>query len=97
MYLYRKSRPDTHFTVCQCARFTHDPRRIHNDSVNSICRYLDGTQGKGLNFEPNSDMKLNFYVDKTISGLWKHEDDHDNVCVKSRTGYVMSLLGFTFH
>ena len=50
-----------------------------------------GTQGKGSTFHPNSDMNLDFYVDADFAGLWKHEDDQDHVCVKSRTVYIMTL------
>ena len=36
MYLSRKSRPHIHFSVHQCSRFTHNPRRSNSESVNSI-------------------------------------------------------------
>ena len=32
----RNSRSDIHFAVHQCARFTHNPRSIHAESVKSI-------------------------------------------------------------
>ncbi len=38
-------------------------------------------------------MKLDCYVDADFAGLWRHEDDQDPVCVKSRTGYVLTLAG----
>ena len=34
---------------------------------------------------------LNLFVDADFAGLWTHEDDQDLVCVKSRTGYVVTL------
>ena len=49
-----------------------------------------------MTFDPNSDMKMDFYVDADFLGLWKHEDKQDPMFVKSRTGYVMTLGGFTF-
>ena len=42
-------------------------------------------------------MKLDFYADADVLGLWKHEDDQDPVCVKSTTGYVMNIGGFPFN
>ena len=36
-------------------------------------------------------MRLHCYVDEDYAGLWKYENDQDPVCVKSRTGYVMTL------
>ena len=56
--LSRNSRSDIQFAVNQCARLIHNPRRIHSESVNSICQFLVGTQGQVLAFDPNSDMKL---------------------------------------
>ena len=63
IYLSRNSRPNIHFVVHQCARFTHNPRRDHTESVNRICLYLIATQGQGLTFDPNSYMKLDCSVD----------------------------------
>ena len=36
-------------------------------------------------------MDINCYVDADFAGLWGYEDDQDPVCVKSRTGYVLTL------
>ena len=90
MYLSNNSRPDIHFSIKQCDRFTHN---IHSDSVKRICLYLFVTQEQVLTFKPNSDMKLDCYVDADFAGLWKHKDDQDSVFVKSSTGYVMTLVG----
>ena len=97
MYLSSNYRPDINFEVHQCARFTHNSSRNHTEAVNSICRYLVGTQGQGLTFEPNSDMNMDCYVDADFSGIWKHEDDQDPVCVKSRTFYGMTLGVFPLY
>ena len=70
VYISRKSRPDIQFAVHHCSRSTHNPSRIHDESVNRICRYLVGNQGHGLTFDPNSDMKLDFYVDAYFLGIW---------------------------
>jgi hypothetical protein len=93
MYLSSNSRPDIQFAVHQCARFTHMPRKSHAEGVKRICRYLAGTLDKGLVISPDKDLKLDCYVDADFAGLWKHEDDQDPVCVKSRTGYVFTLGG----
>ena len=92
-YLSRNSRPDIHSAVRQCARLTQNPRRSHSEEVKRTFHYLVGTQGKCLTFNPNSDMKLDCYVDADFAGLWKHKDDQDSVFVKSSTGYVMTLVG----
>ena len=36
-------------------------------------------------------MELDLYVDADFAGLWGHEHDKDPVCVKSRTGYLITL------
>ena len=42
-------------------------------------------------------LSLDCYVDADFAGLWSYEDDQDHVCVKSRTGYVMTLGGSPVH
>ena len=63
MYLSSNSRTDIQFSVQQCSRITHDPSKSHAEAVKRICHYLVRTQGQGLNFDLNSDMKLDCYVD----------------------------------
>ena len=36
-------------------------------------------------------------MDAYSAGLWKHEDDQYPVCVKSGTGYVMTLVVYPLH
>ena len=93
LYLSSNSRPDIQFAVHQCARFTHSPRASHAEAIKRIARYLAGTQERGLLFMPDPNVKLDCYVDADFAGLWRHEDDQDPVCVKSRTGYVFTLAG----
>ena len=58
-----------------------------------ICRYLQGVKDNGLLFQPSNDLQLDCYVDADFAGLWNYESDQDPVCVRSRTGYVMTLGG----
>ena len=62
IYLSLKSGTDIQFLVYNWAVFTHNTRRGHDEAVNSICRYLVETQGQGLTFDPNSDMKMDCYM-----------------------------------
>jgi hypothetical protein len=48
---------------------------------------------KGLEFKPSKAMELDLYVDADFAGLWNYEDNQDPVCVKSRTGYTITLGG----
>jgi hypothetical protein len=58
IYLSSNSRPDIQYAVHQCARFTHFPKKSHEDAILRICRYLQGTKDKGLQFNPNNNMTL---------------------------------------
>ena len=93
MYLAGNSRPDIAFAVHQCARFTHAPRKSHEQAVKRICRYLRGTRDRGLIFSPSDGnaLQLDCYVDADFAGLWGTEDDQSPMSVKSRTGYVLLL------
>jgi hypothetical protein len=93
LYLSTNSRPDIAFAVHQCARFTHSPLASHEEGVKRICRYLKGTQDKGMIVKPTGELKIDCFVDSDFAGLWRQEDDQDPVCVKSRTGYVLMLAG----
>jgi hypothetical protein len=79
MYLSSNSRPDIQFAVHQCARFTHSPRKIHEEAVKHICRYLKGTIHQGVEFDPHPAMRLDMFCDADYAGLWKSEDSQDAV------------------
>jgi len=91
LYLASNSRPDISFAVHQCARFTHNPKASHEQGILRICRYLQGTKDEGIVFCPTKECAVDCYVDADFAGLWGHEDDQDPVCVKSRTGYVVTV------
>ncbi|MGH3053588.1 MAG: reverse transcriptase domain-containing protein, partial [Gaiellaceae bacterium] len=93
MFLQANTRPDISFAVHQCARFTHCPKRLHEEAVKHICRYLQRTKDKGIIFKPTKSFALDCYVDADFAGLWRYEDDQDPVCVRSRTGYVLIFGG----
>jgi Reverse transcriptase (RNA-dependent DNA polymerase) len=77
MYLSSNTRPDIQMAVHQCARFTHFPKKSHKEAIMRICRYLKGTKTRGLIFKPEDEMNA--------------EDHQDPVCVRSRTGYCLTL------
>ena len=93
MYLASNSRPDIQFAVHQCARFTHAPKQSHANAVKRVVRYLLGTRSEGMTFKIDQDLALDCFADADFAGLYGYEDDQDPVCVKSRTGYVITLGG----
>ena len=93
LYLASNSRPDIAFAVHQCARFNHCPRLKHEQAVKRIARYLKGTRNKGLLFTPSDELSLELHADADWAGLWNSELPDDPTCVKSRTGYLITLCG----
>jgi hypothetical protein len=95
-YLAANSRMDIAFAVSQCARFTHNPKRSHEEALQRIGQYLRGTRERGLIFHPkpfSNILEIDIYVDADFAGGWGYEDPSDPACVKSRTGYVIEVMG----
>ena len=46
-----------------------------------------------MTFKPDPKMQLDCYVDADFAGLWNVENEQDPVCVKSRTGFILTLGG----
>ena len=97
LYLAQNSRPDIAFAVHQCARFTHSPKHSHAVAVKRILRYLNSTKDKGMYIKPNKSLTIDCHVDADFAGLWKSEDDQDPLCVKSRTGFLITFMGCPLH
>ena len=93
LYLAANSRPDIAFAVHQSARFTHAPKRSHEQAVLRICRYLQATKDEGLIYWPSQELQVDCYCDADLAGLWSAESPDDPISVKSRTGYVIMVAG----
>jgi hypothetical protein len=92
-----QTRPEITYAVSSASRFTHSPKRSHEQALERIGQYLKGTKHNALIFKPKplgSVFKTDFYVDADFAGGWGHEDPLDPVCAKSRTGYVIELMGY---
>jgi hypothetical protein len=63
-FLAQNTHPDISMAVHVCARFVNNPiRRIHQDAVKYLCRYLHYTHTRGLILKPNGVNELNAYDD----------------------------------
>jgi hypothetical protein len=93
MYLSGTTRSDISFANHQCARFANDPKLSHEKAMKRIGRYLKGTRNKGMIIKPTGKLTMDCYADADFAGLWNYEDLHDPTCVRSRTGYLLTLGG----
>ena len=69
IYLAANSRPDSAYSVNQCARFMHCPEYSHAIAVKRILRYLKGTATKGTIINSTDQYTLNCYADADFAGL----------------------------
>ena len=92
-YLQSMSRPDITYAVQQCARFSHDPKRSHEDAIKRICRYLHGTKDMGMILRPDRSKGLECYVDTDWAGNWHENFFDDPSHANSRTGYIITYAG----
>jgi hypothetical protein len=95
-YLQANSRPDISFAVSQCARFASSPRRSHEQALERIGQYLKSTSNNGQLLHPTNftdTFSTDVYVDADFAGGWGYEDPNDLICVKSRTGFIIEIMG----
>ena len=95
-YLQANSRLDISFAVAQCARFAHKTKRSHEEALERIGQYLKGTMDQGMILKPVSlseEFRIDIYVDADFAGGWGFEDSLDPACVRSRTGYIIEVMG----
>ena len=76
-YLVNCTHPELSFAVHQCARFCNDPKRVHEQAVKRIIRYLLSTQSsftgrdkapQGILFKPDKTKSIDTYVDASFAG-----------------------------
>jgi hypothetical protein len=96
-FLAQNTQPDISMAVHMCARFVTKPNRIHQDAAKHICRYLHYTRTRGLILKPNSDNRLNAYVDSDFAGQWTRDTCQLCNSAVSRTGYVILYCGCPIH
>jgi len=93
LYVAAMTRPDIAYSVHQCARFSANPKRSHEEAVKRICRYLLATKDKGLILRPNFNKGFECYADADFAGNWCPEDCDDLASAISRSGYLITFAG----
>jgi hypothetical protein len=69
-YLAQNSRPDISFAVRQSARFSKEPKALHEKVVKCIIYYLQCTRYKPLNMKPNKNLSLDACCNSDFAGVW---------------------------
>ena len=93
LYLSTNTRPDISYAVSQVARFSHNPKKSHASAVKTIIRYLSGSIDQGVIYKRPENLCLDCYVDADFAGLYGRDPPESPTCVKSRTGYIISVGG----
>jgi hypothetical protein len=88
-YLTGSVWPDIAMTVHQCAQFSANPMRLHEQAVMCIGRYLLSTQDRGMTYTLDSVKGIEVYVDADFAGGWDPGDAINADNVYSWTGYVI--------
>ena len=90
-YLSGTTKPDIIFAVHQCAKYSIDSKKFHEEAVKRIGRYLKKTKYKGLVFTPDGSNGIECYSDADLAGSWCRDDANQVGSVFSRTGYIIKL------
>ena len=97
-YLVNCTHPELAFAVHQSARFCNNPKKVHEQAIKRIVRYLRTTQADfkgrhktplGIFFRPDKTKSIDTYVDASFAGEWNTEWSDEPSSVMSRTGYVI--------
>ncbi len=92
-YLTGSVWPDIAMAVHQCARFSSNPMRSHEQAVMRIGQYLLSTQDRGMTYTPDPTKGIKMYVDADCAGGWDPGDAMNADNVYSQTGYVIWYAG----
>ena len=92
-YLTGNTRSDIAMAVHQCAKFSVNPMRSHEQAVMQIGQSLLSTQDKDMKYVPDSKKGIEVYVDADFAGGWDSGDPLNADNVYSRTGYVIWYAG----
>ncbi len=92
-YLTGSVRPDIVMAVHQCACFSINPKRSHEQAVMRIGRYLLSTKEKGMIYRPDCLKGIEVYIGADFAGGWDPADPMNAESIYSRTGYVICYAG----
>jgi hypothetical protein len=96
-YLAQNSRPDISFSVHQCARFSKEPKALHEKAVKRIIYYLQCTRDKPLIMKQNKNLSLDAYCDSDFVGVCHQEFAYLRDSRLSCTGFIIVLADVRKH
>ncbi|KAL7478109.1 hypothetical protein ACHAW6_003890 [Cyclotella cf. meneghiniana] len=91
LYLAGHMRPDIVYAVKCYARYMFAPSLVHKVALKWIGRYLKATRKKGLVLKPSGALKIDAYPDAHFASLYGHGVITDPSCVKSTTGFLITV------
>ncbi len=92
-YLTGSVQPDIAMAVHQCAHFSINPMRSHEQAVMQIGQYLLSTEGQGMIYRPDPSKGIEVYANADFAGGWDPADPMNAESIYSRTGYVIQYAG----
>jgi hypothetical protein len=92
LYLSGHTLPDIAYAVNCCARYMFCPKHSHELALKHIGRYLKQTPDCSMVMIPSTDIcKIDAYRNADFAGMYGHEKSTDPSCVKSCSGFVITL------
>jgi hypothetical protein len=92
-YLTGSVHLDIAMAVYQCARFSTNPMRSHEQAVIGIGGYLLSSKDKGMIYAPDPKQELEVWVDADFACSWDPSEADNADDVYSCTGFVIYYAG----
>ena len=88
LFICTRTRPDLAFAVCNAARYTSNPSKLHWNALKRIFRYLKGTSHYGIFYESKASNKLIGYADADWAGNISDRKSTSGFCFYVGKGIV---------
>jgi hypothetical protein len=97
-YLAMNSHPDISFAISQVSCFTHNSKKSHSTTIQTIIHYLKHTKDKGTYhdqsiYQEANCLKSECFVNADFAGLYKQDPGKSPSSTKSCSRYVIHLAG----
>ena len=61
-------RPEAQFAIHPCARFSADPKLLHDQAIKRVLKYFKVTSNNGIIMNPDPENGVECYVDTNFVG-----------------------------